>query len=88
MEGLDSKAFSPGAPCCAKIPLQWCFISGLELSVVRSIHDGKESGKEELPKHQIHNWRNLDRAAFCDVEDVATEQAHDVAPIRKLKNKF
>ena len=32
-----------------------------------------------MPKHQVHDGRDLDRAAFGEVQHVAAEQAHDVA---------
>ena len=51
----------------------------LQLCVIGSIDDGKEKEEEELPDHHIYNWWDFDRAAFGDVKQIATEQAHDVA---------
>ena len=79
LEGKPTENLSDYDNTKMKILLHWCIISCLQLSVVRPIYDGKESGEEKLPEHQIHDWRDLDGAAFCDVEHVATEQAHDVA---------
>ena len=60
-------------------PLKSCINPRLQLRVVRTIHDSKEEAEEKLPKHQIHDWRDVDLASFGDMQHISAEQAHDVA---------
>ena len=60
-------------------PLKSCINPRLQLRVVRTIHDCKEEAEEKLPKHQIHDWRDVDLASFGDMQHIAAKQAHDVA---------
>ena len=59
--------------------MQCCINSIVQFSVVRSVDDGKEEEKEELPNQEVDNRGNVDLAAFGVVEDVATEQSQNVA---------
>ena len=59
--------------------MQHSINSIVQFSVVRSVDDGKEEEKEELPNQEVDNRGNVDLAAFGVVEDVATEQSQNVA---------
>ena len=76
---MSSKAHTTKTKETRGVPLHRCFIPCLKLCVIGTIDDGKEKEEEELPDHHIYNWWDLDCAAFGDVKQVATEQAHDVA---------